>query len=202
MSPRQDTATRQAEIADAALRIIGVKGLSALTVATLAKECGLTGGALYRHFASTDAILEAVAVRASNLLLSSLPDPSLTPPAWLEAFLKSRSQTIANQPGLARLLFSDQLALAMPPAALRHLRGVVTSTSEALVGVVSQGQARGDFRKDIAALDLVPVVMGVAQMLALMGAGTIIPRMTDSARAWATLSTLLGPPAVTPARKR
>ncbi len=47
---RRSHEERRVEIADAALRLIATEGIASLTVATLANELGLTGGALYRHF--------------------------------------------------------------------------------------------------------------------------------------------------------
>jgi AcrR family transcriptional regulator len=193
MSERRSTEVRQAEIADAALRLIATRGIGALTVAALAKEIGLTGGALYRHFESTDAILEAVAARVVSLLVTSLPDPSLPPLEWLERFIESRSSTVAGHAGLARLLFSDQLALALPAPALEHLRTVFKTTSAALVKALAEGQARGEIRRDLEPMELVPIVMGSVQMLVLSQAGTIMPRMTSAPKVWSTLRRLLEP---------
>jgi AcrR family transcriptional regulator len=194
MTQRRSTEVRQAEIADAALRIIATRGIGALTVAALAKELGLTGGALYRHFESTDAILEAVAARAVAVLVETMPDPSLPPLEWLERFIESRASTVSGHTGLARLLFSDQLALALPPSALEHLRSVFKTTSMAMLRALAEGQARGQIRRDLEPMELVPIVMGSVQMLALSQAGTIMPRMTSAPKIWSTLHTLLSPP--------
>lgn len=195
MAERRSTEVRQTEIADAALRMIATRGIAALTVAALAKELGLSGGALYRHFESTDAILEAVAARAVSVLVESLPDPSLPPLDWLERFIESRASTVAGHTGLARLLFSDQLSLALPPTALEHLRTVVKITSAAIVKAITEGQARAELRRDLAPMELVPIVMGSVQMLALSQANTIMPRGPTAASIWSTLQTLLRPQA-------
>jgi AcrR family transcriptional regulator len=194
MTQRRSTEVRQAEIADAALRIIATRGIGALTVAALAKELGLTGGALYRHFESTDAILEAVAARVVSLLVATLPDPSLPPLTWLERFIESRASTVAGHAGLARLLFSDQLALALPAPALEHLRTVYKSTSAAMLRAIAEGQARGEIRRDLEPMELVPIVMGSVQMLVMSQAGTIMPRVTSAPKIWSTLHALLSPP--------
>jgi AcrR family transcriptional regulator len=115
---RRSHEERRVEIADAALRLIATEGIASLTVAALAKELGLTGGALYRHFPSSDAILDAVAERAVELLDASLPDPSLSPMVWLEQFVDSRTRAVSGHKGLASLIISDQLAKALPR---RHL---------------------------------------------------------------------------------
>ena len=66
-SIRQTTAKRT-EIADAALRIIGERGITALTMASLAEELGVSPGAPFRHFSSRNEILEEVAHRVVELM--------------------------------------------------------------------------------------------------------------------------------------
>jgi AcrR family transcriptional regulator len=191
---RRSHEERRAEIADAALRIIATRGISELTVAALAAELGLTGGALYRHFDSTEEILAAVAARAVELVDATLPPEDLEPLAWLERFVESRAKTVGGHPGLARLLVSDQLAMALPPAAIEHVQGAVRRTFAAIERAIRRGQERGDVRDDLDARDLVPIVAGTVQLLALARAGSHQSRMLAPAKAWTTLRTLLARP--------
>lgn len=70
---------KRLEIADAALKIIGTQGISALTTATLAAELGVSVGAPFRHFANREEILEAVAIRVEELILETIPDCECAP---------------------------------------------------------------------------------------------------------------------------
>lgn len=191
---RRSHAERRTEIADAALRIIATRGIAALTVATLAQELGLTGGALYRHFDSTGEILVAVAARAVELVDATVPPSDLPPLEWLERFVESRARTVGGHPGLARLLVSDQLAMALPPEALQHVQGAVRRTFEGIEHAIRRGQERGDVRDDVDARDLVPIVAGTVQLLALARAGSHQSRAVVPSRTWATLRTLIEPP--------
>lgn len=191
---RRSHEERRREIADAALRIIATRGITALTVAELARELGLTGGALYRHYPSTDAILEAVAVRASELLDGSLPEPSHEPLVWLERFVESRSRIIAGASGVARLMLSEQLSLAVPPEGQERLRESVRKTMVALERVLRDGQEQGLIRTDTRAADLVPIIVGTVQMLVHAQSGTFLQHLSSPARSWATLKTLLSVP--------
>lgn len=188
---RRSHEERRVEIADAALRLIATEGIAALTVAGLAKELGLTGGALYRHFSSTDAILEAVAERAVELLDASLPDPSLSPLVWLEQFVESRTRAVSGHKGLASLIISDQLAKALPETAFEHLRGAVRRTFVQVERALLSAQTQGQIRLDLSARELAPVVMGIVQMIALSRAGSLLGRVTNPERTWYTLRTLL-----------
>lgn len=191
---RRSHGERRTEIADAALRIIATRGISALTVAALATELGLTGGALYRHFTSTEEILVAVAARAVELVDATLPAPELPPLEWLERFVESRAKTVGGHPGLARLLVSDQLAMALPPAAVEHVHGAVRRTFAAIEQAVRRGQELGDVRGDVDARDLVPIVAGTVQLAALAHAGAYPSRFVVPSRTWSTLRALLAPP--------
>jgi AcrR family transcriptional regulator len=192
---RRPTAKRREEIADAALRIIGTRGISSLTIVTLAAELGLTGGALYRHFPSTDAILEAVAARAEELLDASVPPDEIPPIEWLERFAQSRTEALGGHVGLAGLMLSEQLAFALPPAALERLRGVVRRSRTAIVRVLSEGQARGVVRRDLPAEALAPVVIGTLQMIAMHRGKPLLPRVPgDPMELFRTLKVLLSPP--------
>lgn len=192
---RKTTEARQAEIVDAALRIIAARGVGALTVSSLAGELGLTGAALYRHFASTDAILEAVATHAAAALDASTPPLDLPARTWLLRLAEQRTATVGDHAGLSRLLLSDQFALALPPAALAALTGAVQRTREGIVRALTAGQAAGDIRGDIAPQALAPIVMGTIQMIALHRAGPMLPRAEgDPMRFFHSLLALLAPP--------
>jgi TetR/AcrR family transcriptional regulator len=184
---------RVSQIAEAALRIIGTRGIRELTVATLASELGITGGALYRHFSSTDAILEAVAERVHALLLASIPAPSLPPWEWLERFVEVRAHTVVAH-GLGRIMFSDQLAMALPSAAQARLREAVRESLKAIEACVRRGQEAGEMRTDVAALDLLPIIAGTVQMIAHAQGGGPLQRVTSPAGALRTLRTLLAAP--------
>ncbi len=189
---RRPQKQRREEIADAALRIIAKQGITALTVASLAKALGLTGGALYRHFPSTDAILEAVAARAVAILHSSLPDPSLGPLEWLERFVEGRSRAVTG--GVARIIMSEQIGKAMPQEARDVIRAAVKASFSAIESTLVAGQERGVIRRDVAAADLVPMVVGSVQVLALTHGDEPLSGVVAPSRVWPTLKVLLMPP--------
>jgi len=188
---RRSHEERRVEIVEAALRLIASRGIASLTVAALAGEVGVTAGALYRHYPSTSAILEAVAERSVELLDASLPEPTLAPMLWLERFVESRTRTVAGNKGLASLIISEQLAMALPEQAFERLRGAVRRTFFAVERTLLRAQEEGEVRRDLTARDLTPMVMGIVQMIALSQAGALLGRVAKSDRAWTTLRTLL-----------
>lgn len=186
--------SRKGEIADAALRIIATRGVAALTTTALAEELGLTSGALFRHYASREAILEEVAARVEAILLADIPPADLPPPERLARFVRERSATAAGTSGVLRLMTSDQFALALPAEAARRVRGVVATTQRFLVSTLREGAAAGMFRDDVGPEELAVVVMGVTQMLAFLHDVGAAPRLDErTARIVAALETLLAP---------
>jgi len=195
---------RRAEIAEAALRIIATRGVAALTTTAVAEELGVTSGALFRHYPSRDAILVEVAARVEEILRANIPAADLPPPDRLERFVRQRASTAAGHAGVLRLMVSEQFMLALPEAAASRLRGVIVETQRFLVATLSEGAAAGIFRSDIGAEELAIVVMGVTQMLAILGG--LGPKAAGDERAakmLAAVRTLLAPvatPTNTPRR--
>jgi AcrR family transcriptional regulator len=113
MTLRKSTQQRQTEIANAAIKIIGDQGLRDFTIARLAQEVGIKDGSIFRHFKDKQDILNAVIERIEDILLTDAPSELADPLERLEAFLMTRIQAVASQPGLLSIVFSDQLAHAM-----------------------------------------------------------------------------------------
>lgn len=197
MNPdRRETTAKRIEIADAALRVIGEKGIAELTFANLAAELGVTPGAPFRHFKSRNEILEEVADRVVDLVGSAFPDPQLPPLERLSRLFLARAETVGKNLGIARLIFSDQFAKALPKDAAAKLRGLVAHTRRYLLDILREAGEAGLVRRDIAAEDLLVTVLGTLQhlsfLMALPQAGLGFER-PDPAKALNTLLILLKP---------
>lgn len=184
---RRASEVRQVELTDAALRIIATKGIAALTTRSLAAEVGLSTGAIFRHFASLEALLDAVVARVEAVLESTYPSPALPPVERLERFVEARSTAVGNQLGILRLVLSEQFLLALPKGGSARLSACVEKTRAFVRACVREGQDAGELRADLPAETLTPIVMGTVQMLALSPAKA---RQRD-AEARAVLTSLL-----------
>ena len=111
---RRTSLDRQVELTDAALHIIATKGIAALSTRSLAAQVGLSSGAIFRHFASLEALLDAVVTRVEAVLESTYPPSTLPPVERLERFVEARSTAVGNQLGILRLVLSEQFLLALP----------------------------------------------------------------------------------------
>lgn len=164
---RRTSDDRQLELTDAALRIIATKGIAALSTRGLAAEVGLSTGAIFKHFASLEALLDAVVARVEAVLESTYPPPTLPPVERLERFIAARSTAVGNQLGILRLVLSEQFLLALPESGSARLAACVQKTRTFILKCLRDGQSAGQLRADLSAETLVPIAMGTVQMLAL-----------------------------------
>lgn len=167
---RRTSETRQVELIDAALHIIATRGITALSTRALAEQVGLTTGAIFRHFASLEALLDAVVSRVESVLESTYPPDGLSPTERLGRFIENRSSAVANQLGILRLVLSDQFQLALPEEGSKRLSACVVRTRAFITACLRDGQTSGEFRADLPPESLAPIVMGTVQVLALVPA--------------------------------
>ncbi len=140
---RRSTEDRQAELIDAALRIIATRGITALSTRALAAEVGLSTGAIFRHFATLDALLDAVVERVEAVLAATYPSDELPPLARLDAFVEARSTAVGNQLGILRLMLSEQFLHALPAQGSARLEACVQRSRAFVLACLREGQACG-----------------------------------------------------------
>ncbi|MEZ4224768.1 MAG: TetR/AcrR family transcriptional regulator [Polyangiaceae bacterium] len=197
---RRPSEDRQLELADAALRIIATQGIAALSTRSLATEVGLTSGAIFRHFPSLDAVLDAVVGRVESVLDATFPASELAPMDRLRRFIDARSSAVGNQLGILRLVQSEQFLLALPKSGSKRLDACVVKTRHFISDCLTEARATGEIRADLPPETLVPIVMGTIQMLAV--SATRPRRRVDARAVTDSLLALLGAPAPRPQPRR
>lgn len=101
---------RRAATVEAVVHLAAEQNPSEITTSAIAQRMGLTQGALFRHFPSKEAILEAVMVWVSERLLSRADRAAAaaaTPLAALEAVFMAHIDFVAEHPGVPRMLFGE-----------------------------------------------------------------------------------------------
>lgn len=146
---RKPTAIRRREIAVAACTIVGRDGVTSLSTASLAREVGLSTGALFRHFASMDHIWEEVVRYAAERLDATYPAADLPPAARLRAVVEARIALLSREPGIAWLIRSPQAHHTLPGPAVEALKDVVQRSRVFLLEAIREGIAVGAFRGDL-----------------------------------------------------
>jgi AcrR family transcriptional regulator len=148
------------------LHIVGERGLGALTTTSLAEEIGVTPGALFRHFASRDEILDASVRYAVVQIEESFPDESSPPLERVLDLARRRVRLLVSDPGLAWLLRSEQAYLSLPRDGVERLRGLSVRSRRFVVDAIREGAREGSIRNDIEPEDLAVLVMGTVHALA------------------------------------
>lgn len=101
---------RRAATLDAVIALAAQHDPGEISTAAIAQRMGVTQGALFRHFPTKEAILEAVINRVAEQLLARLDaaGQSATRPAEaLRAMFLAHTDFVAEHPGVPRLLFGE-----------------------------------------------------------------------------------------------
>jgi AcrR family transcriptional regulator len=146
---RKPAAERRKQIGEAALRIVGRRGVTALTTANLAQEVDLTTGALFRHFATLDDVLREAVRQGLEKMESTFPEGSLSPLERILALARNRVKTLSWDPGLDWLVRSEQALLMLPGDAVDSLQEFVSRSRRFLLLAIQEGVSQGSIRRDI-----------------------------------------------------
>lgn len=191
---RLPQAERREQVAHAALAILGDRGLAGLTTTALAEAIGVTSGALFRHFASREEMLEETVRVAASRVEATFPDPELPAPERLRALALARVRLISEEPGIAWMLRSNQAQQALPPAAVKRLRRLVRRSrayiQQALEEAIETGDVRADLAPDMLLLVFTATVHALIGKRGVAGGRT---RRSKPEQAIDDLLTLLAP---------
>jgi len=150
---RKPTGIRRGEIAAAAMRIMASQGTRRFTARVLAREVGITDGAVFRHFPSMDAVVDAVVERMEAVLFAEFPPADGDPIERLGVFFRRRVAAIVEHPDLSRLLLSDHLAQLGSPAHADRVAGFRRRSRRfvraCLVEAAKRGRLRGPVTPDV-----------------------------------------------------
>jgi len=114
---RIDSRLRQEQIAQAALDLIAHKGLAQVSLTAVARRVGVVPSAIYRHFASKDEVLDAVARLILDRLMQNVDaacDQDGDPLIILENLLNRHTQMVRENKGIPIILLSPDFYFERP----------------------------------------------------------------------------------------
>lgn len=167
MTARKPTADRRLEIADAALQVIAREGLGRFTAASLAKQVGVSDGALFRHFPSMDGIIAAAIDRAEELLFEGFPPMDEDPLDRLGTFYCQRLSAIRRYPGVVRVIYSNELAQAAGDRGAERVAGFKRRSVEFVRGCLQEAHRKGLLTEAGRPKELTLIVLGSIMAVAL-----------------------------------
>ncbi|MEP6964626.1 MAG: TetR family transcriptional regulator [Polaromonas sp.] len=148
---KQPTETRQAGLVEAALLLAAQRSPADITTGDLARAVGITQGAVFRHFASKEAVwLAALDWTAATLMtrLQAAADAELaaaqsdSPLAALRAVFLAHVDFMVAHPGVPRVVFQELQHAQDTPLKLR-VRGLLQQYRALLTGLLQRAQAQG-----------------------------------------------------------
>lgn len=162
---------RREEIVRVTLDLAAKQGVDDVTTQDMAQAMGLTQGAVFRHFASKDAIWLAVMQWVRDRLLTVLARAAAQgsdPLDALQRMFYAHIDFIAAHPAIPRVLMSEHLHNRS--AALRRLVTEILLGYEAkIAGLLDEAKARGLARQDLDAHAAATLYIGMIQGLVLQG---------------------------------
>ena len=152
---------RQAEIVDAALKLIAEQGIQHLTIRNLSTAIGVTEAALYRHFPGKTEIIQAMVSRFEE----DVDDiGELRGWAAIEAALVRRTELVLAKPDLARVLFAEELFKDSPETE-QTLHGMMQRHYKIMEQHFQEAVEDGVIRADIPMDTLFRLILGPLRLL-------------------------------------
>ena len=165
MRERRTAQERMEEIVMASMHILANDGLGKLTTANIARQVGISEGAIFRHFSSKDDILLQTLARIEGILETPEPEPDGCPLEELKKFFLRRLELLRSQPDLVRILFSMQLEQALGPENHARISRLKQNSIRLFRILLTRGQETKVIRTDLR-VDLMQILlMGMLQSL-------------------------------------
>jgi AcrR family transcriptional regulator len=129
----------------------------------------LTQGALFRHFANKDAIMQAVMEWVAAQLLARIDraaDGVTSPLAALRSMFMAHVAFVAEHPGAPRIIFSE-LQRAGEMLTKRMVQTLIASYGMRLKRLIEQGQAQGELHSGLNVQAATTMFIGTIQGLVM-----------------------------------
>lgn len=169
MLAKKSTTVRKEEIVQAALEVVGKKGLKALTIAAIAETAGMSEANIYRHFGGKDEIYTALADFIGSAVMgkaAAIAGGSRKPLEKLETIFFNHIALITEHPGIPRFVFSDDVHLGHRNIAdMLALR--IGNYIETITGVIAAGIAEGELKPGLSPRETALTLLGMIQFTAL-----------------------------------
>lgn len=165
-----ETSVRQEQIARAALGLVMSGGIRSLSIAAVARRVGISPSAIYRHFPSKDALIDAILAHLRTRILGNIEAAcaeSAEPLEIIRRALQRQIEMIRENQAIPRILFSEEIDAGHPERkALIH--STITQYLRRLEEVVRLGQTQGSIRRDVDPAAVSVMFLGIFQPVGIL----------------------------------
>lgn len=182
------TDVRQEQILEAALDLIGEKGVYALNISSIAAKVGIVPSALYRHFKSKDDVLNGILNLLKKRLLHnvSLVRKETTGSLdRLRMLLMRQARMLSENPAIAYVVFSDGIYAGNPGRQARIANNITTHLGK-IQEIVKEGIQDGSIRKDVDPFTASMMLLGIILPAAVLRnvSGNDFDMIAHAEKAW------------------
>lgn len=167
-SIKQSTEIRQAGLIAAALKLAAEHSPASITTTHLAEAVGISQGAVFKHFASKEALWLATIDWVSETLMLRLRNAAATGPALvtLKAVYLAHVNFVIENPGVPRIIF-QALQSPMETAIQLAVRQLMHDYRQLIVQLLTQAQADQSLAADLDIQAAVVLFIGSIQGLVM-----------------------------------
>ena len=166
---------RRAATVQAVVDLAAEQNPAEITTTAIADRMGLTQGALFRHFPTKEAIVEATMSWVGERLLVSVDkaaEGAASPAAALEAMFMTHIDFVSKHPGVPRMLFGE-LQRSGETLAKRMVQTLIRQYEQRLRRLMEAGKAQGELDAgldvDAAAVLFIGTIQGLVMQSMLSG---------------------------------
>ena len=169
---RQSTSLRRKQIIDALRKLIIEYGSENVTVRRIAKEIGVSQGAIYRHFKSKREILDFLIDYIEENLIGDVEknDPHANTLEILENVIKNQLSAIEQRKGVSFLVVAEIISLG-DKRLNRKIYDVLNNYISHIKNIVTRGIQSGEIKTGIdpglAAETFFGIIQGLVSLWAL-----------------------------------
>lgn len=138
---------RRAATVEAVIALAADHDPGEISTTAIARQMGVTQGALFKHFPTKEAILEAVMDWVARRLLQRVDDaalPASSARAALQAMFMAHAEFVTQHPGVPRMMFGE-LQRAGSTLPKRMAATVLRQYASRIQARLEQGRAAGEF---------------------------------------------------------
>lgn len=162
---RIDSATRKAQITEAAMELLSEGGCKDLVMVKIAKRIGVTDAALYKHFKTKNDMLLFMLERIEETMVTRLIENTnkySDSKEKLRSILSYQFNFIQKNKSIPRILFSE--ALQFKDDKLKNkINNILTSYKKYLIKILQTAQNNGNIRPDLNSEAVAIIFMGMIQ---------------------------------------
>jgi len=160
-----DTEIRQDQIAEAALEMLGTRGVSELSMADIARRVGLVPSAIYRHFRGKDEVFDAVLELIGQRLLSNVQAVRAEGGNHLDRLRRLLMRHVCfvrENRAIPRIILSNEMTSGNP-ARKAKVYGIIRAYLDRVAEMAREGQQEGEIRSDVDAETIALLLLGIVQ---------------------------------------